>query len=288
MRKIKKNKNFNVWKIIIIFIISTLTISVGYSLLQQNLSVEGTANLITEEKDDKEFSNKNLKLTYEDKTWYNNGQTYYQYDFKLTNIGQEKVENWKIVIDIPSDIKYVGGWSANYKIEGTKLTITGMSYNNTLNAGNEITFGLQISMSENNFKISKVNLNGDVIENNPTPNPDPDPTPNPDPDPDPGVESDIKVVFTKGSSWGVSGEYYTQYDIKLTNDTDSDISDWSFSFELPTGATISNYWNFNYVNKDGIVTVTPSDNNKTLAKNTSITIVMQIKSPTNDYTLSLK
>ena len=37
-----------------------------------------------------------------------------------------------------------------------------------------------------------------------------------------------------------------------------------------------------------LVTITPTDTNKKIAKGTSITVVMHVKSPTNDYTLSKK
>lgn len=160
MRHLRRRKELNLSKIVILFVISITTFSVGYSLLSQNLSVEGTANLITQIEDTKEFNSKNLNLKYDDKSWYNGGDkyTYFQYDFTLSNIGNQTVENWKIVIEFSADVVYTGGWSAKYEVDGNKIIITGIDWNSNLAPSNQITFGLQLNTSDSELKIVKVEL----------------------------------------------------------------------------------------------------------------------------------
>lgn len=277
MRKLKRRKEFSINKIIIIFVACIITFSVGYSVLSEQLSIEGTVNLVTEDSDINEFKNNNLKLTYDVQTWYSSGLNYYQYDFTLTNIGTEVVNNWSVFIEVINDLRIASGWSVDYGINGNQLSLTSLSYNSTLNPGNQVSFGIQVTSSNSDFKIRKVNLNGDVISDDPE---EPDNPEEPD--------EELEVVFKKGSNWGQPGEYYIQYDITLTNKTNIDINPWSFEFSVPEGTTIFNGWGFNYVNADGIIRVSPANYNKNLAAGSSISIGLQLKCATLNIQLKKK
>lgn len=261
-RRKKTHKALSLRGIIIIFVMSTLCFSVGYSLLAQQLSVSGTANLIISEEDNNEFKSDDLLLTFDVKDWYNSGLTYYQYDFSLKNIGNSELKSWKIVIDVPSDAKIVGGWSADYTLVDNKLTITSFSYNSSLKPGDTVTFGLQISTEDSKFVIKTVNLNGTKIEGGGTTDPT-DPVDPVDP-PIPPVDSKLNVIYTSANSWGSEGAYYTQYDFTVVNNGEANLTEWNFKFEVPEGTTVNNNWNCNYVNADNVITVSNVSHNGNL------------------------
>lgn len=285
MRRLRRKKELKFSRIVILFVISITTFSVGYSLLSQNLSVEGTTNLIIQTEDTKEFKSKNLKLTYEDKNWHSGGTTYYQYDFVLTNIGNETIENWQVVIDFPSNVEHVGGWAANYELKNGKLIITGMEYNLKLNPGNQATFGLQLSTTDSEIKIIKVNLNGEIsTEENPGKNPGENQEDNPIEEPN----KDLAIEIKRNSYWGTKGEYYLQFAITVTNNSDLNINPWKFKLSVPSDANITNYWNFNYIIADGIMTINPTDSNSNLYAGASTSMGFIIKTADLNYVPTVK
>ena len=73
----------------------------------------------------------------------------------------------------------------------------------------------------------------------------------------------VGAVYSTTSDWG-SG-YSAQYDI--SNATSSTVSNWSLSFDLPTGAKISSLWNASYSVSGQHVTVTPASWDSTLTAN---------------------
>lgn len=278
IKKRKLNKEISISKIVFIFILCTLMLSVGYSLLSQDLSIGGTANMVFEEDDDNDFNNDSLKLAYVTNSWSSNYKTYFQYDFTLSNISLDTIENWKIVIDIPEDCEYVNGWSAEYEISDSKLTITPTSYNQILTSESSITFGIQIATTDNNFIINKVNINGDTIEKD-NDNSDNEEIEN-------EANNNLDLSFIRSNYWGNEGDYYIQYDIDVSNNTSEDINPWSFQFELPDGASIIHNWNCNYVNADGIVTISPVSHNQNLIVGSKTTIGIQINSPILNFELT--
>ncbi|MBF9072446.1 glycoside hydrolase family 18 protein [Streptacidiphilus fuscans] len=73
----------------------------------------------------------------------------------------------------------------------------------------------------------------------------------------------VGAVYSTTSNWG-SG-YSAQYDV--SNPTGSTISNWSLTFDLPAGASISSLWNATYTASGGHVTVKPDSWDSTLASN---------------------
>ncbi|MCJ1676547.1 cellulose binding domain-containing protein [Streptomyces sp. APSN-46.1] len=78
----------------------------------------------------------------------------------------------------------------------------------------------------------------------------------------------VGAVYTKSSSW--SGGYTGQY--VISNNTDTEQSDWTLQFDLPTGTKISSLWNGTHTVDGQRVTVKPANWNKVLAPGASVTV----------------
>jgi len=77
------------------------------------------------------------------------------------------------------------------------------------------------------------------------------------------------------SSWG--GGYVA--DIRVTNTGSSTINVWTVTFTLPSGQTITNFWNANISPSSGAVTARSMSYNGTLAPNASTTFGFQASRP---------
>ena len=162
MRRIKR-KNTSLKNLIIIFVISTLSLSVGYSLLFESLSIAGSGNLVINN-DDPEISSKYLKFTYTTNYWYSGGKYYYQIDSFVENISDYTIENWKVVIYFEHDFEIIGIWNADAVKDGSKAVITAPTYNTTIPPHTTVnTVGLQIVTDSDVLKIEKIVLYGTPI-----------------------------------------------------------------------------------------------------------------------------
>lgn len=273
MRNRRKREKNHFMKIVIVFVLCTLTISVGYSLLQQSLSVSGTANLLAQPIPTG-LRSENLVLTYEMQTW-GNGNVSYQYNFKLTNDGNKTVDNWSIDILVPSKTSIVDSWVAESTIDGNYLHIVPGDSDGQLEPGESLNFGVQITNKTSGYVIETVTIKELEAETPGGDNPDAPASPN------------LNVTFSKDSSWGNPGAYTISYSVSLTNTGTEKISNWYFGFYLPQGCSIANGYNFNYVNQDGHVLVSGLNWNKNLNPGESISFGFQMNAPSLDVNLEV-
>ena len=372
----RRRKEASLTKIIVLFVICTLTFSVGYSLLSQQLSVEGTANLVIQkELTCNEYVTDDLKITYDNKMlWHDSGYNYMQMDIIYTNISQETITDWKILIKFVSDVQLSGSWSGNYELVGKSLTITGLDWNNTLAPGNQIQIGYQVKTTDESIKLNAIYLNNELarpgescsnISNGDNTGGDNTGGDNTGGDNTGGdntggdntggdntggdntggdntggdntggdntggdntggdntggdntggdntggdntggdntggdntgggtfnpsiTSSNVDVKVTNTTSWGTEGNYTYQYDITVTNNSDVNIDGWSFQFEVPEGATMGDYWQCEYINADGVVTILSNTNTAKLDVGQSAQIGFHIKVSTNNYVLKVR
>ena len=337
----RRRKEISLNKIIILFVVCTLTFSVGYSLLSQQLSVEGTANLILDEEaiTCKEYVTDDLKINYDNKMlWHDSGYNYMQIDIKFTNISQETITDWKILIKFISDIEMSGSWAGNYELVNKNVTITGLEWNNSLAPGAQTEFGFQVKTKDEEIHLSSIYLNGDLArpgesctntggdntggdntggDNTGEDNTGGDNTggdntggdntggdntggdntggDNTGGDNTGGdvfnpeiVNSNVDVKVTNTTSWGSEGDYTYQYDITVTNNSDVNIDGWSFQFEVPEGAKITEYWSCEYINADGLITISSNEHTAKLEAGQSAQIGFHLKAPVNTYVLKVR
>lgn len=267
----RKRRGISTTKILIIFVACTLTFSVGYSLLAQQLTVEGKSNLVYTKVGDNEFESSDLNMKYDENHWYSGGRMYYQYNIELTNISDSPVSDWKIEITLPPSTKYENGWSARYVVDNGILTITKENAI-IIEPGKSVKFGVQVSMTDTEFKIEDAELFNTTEKDN---------DPNPGVIPDPKEDEDCPtVIVNAGNTWTSNGLYYTQYEILVKNETTQSINDWSTKVKLPNGAIINSSWGANVELVDNYATLTPFSYNSTITPNNQVVIGMIVAAPT--------
>ena len=104
-------------------------------------------------------SSLNVELRYGN-SWVNGGKTYVQVDAVVKNVAQSDVNNWTISMKVPKDAKIAQSWNGQYSINEEMLKVTPVSYNVTVPAGGNITFGFIIEANDV-FKVDSIVINSD-------------------------------------------------------------------------------------------------------------------------------
>lgn len=94
------------------------------------------------------------KFTFEAINLWNGGGS-----FTLTNNTDKTVTSWTITLTVPAGFELNGGWSGDYTLSGTTLTIRNLNWNGEIKPGDSKDFGFQYSCpTEVNFDSYKVNV----------------------------------------------------------------------------------------------------------------------------------
>ena len=84
------------------------------------------------------------------------------------------------------------------------------------------------------------------------------------------VKPDCYVTVTSGNSWESSGKYAGQLDATITNNSGSQINNWTIQITVPEGAAVDSFWNSNCSIENGILTITPVEYNGSVAAGASL------------------
>lgn len=253
-RKLRKQTSLKT--LILVFVIGTLFLSIGYSYFAQELTVGAsmtkTANIGTYSS---EFRTNELYLTYEENNWYS-GDYFYNYNFTLENVGTNNLSEWYVTITLPSDIKIANSWdngshedlgNGQYKVMGTNLAV-----------GGTVGFGVQLSTSSSNFEITIVDMNGKIVRLGGDPGSGDDPVP--------AKLPEVSITYTTGNSWNNGNGMCYQTNFTVTNTGEVNVQSWSFTVLKGTGnSSISSAWNCNYVDGDDKITFSGVDFNSHLS-----------------------
>lgn len=74
-------------------------------------------------------------------SWNDNGATCSKVNFKITNVSDGELKNWKVVLNVPDGTQVQQGWNGIYNVTGTEFTVTPESYNGTIAVGQTVDFG---------------------------------------------------------------------------------------------------------------------------------------------------
>ncbi len=85
-----------------------------------------------------------------------------------------------------------------------------------------------------------------------------------------GEKADCYVTVTKGNGWENGSKYSCQFDGKIYNKSQSDISDWKVTLDGVTGAEIDSSWNGTYEISGDQLSITAVDYNGTVGKGQSV------------------
>ncbi len=99
------------------------------------------------------------------------------------------------------------------------------------------------------------------------------------------TQSKVSLVLNKTGGWQSGTNYYQTYDIVLTNNTDTDISDWKVKINT-TGMTISGLWNVTREDFDTYTIISKVNDSDVIPANSTKTIQIHIYSSDENYSLS--
>ena len=81
-----------------------------------------------------ESGNFSAVVTAVGESWDSRGKKATRVNMVVTNNGDQPVTGWTVTIDVPAGSEIENGWNGEFKLEGTKLTVTGTD-GRTLNKG---------------------------------------------------------------------------------------------------------------------------------------------------------
>lgn len=239
--------------IIITILISIVFLAPVYAYMRKQLSLEGTATIITE---DTKKSCDGI-ITYTTNSWQSGNLNYYHFSFTLTNNGGKDFNFWEIYFDVPNDSEILTYSSSEVSLVGTKLMAQNVSYNGTILPTNSVTFEVQMSTSEENYRPTNIVINNCYYE-------DDDTEENPNDD----INGPLDIKFVPVASYG---NYTFQYDVTVTNTSTLTINEWEFAIEKLENTKINNIWNANYIIKEDSIILSNMTYNGTISPGDSIT-----------------
>ena len=163
--KIKKHRKFvSPYFIFIIFAIAVLFVTSGYSLLSDNLSIVGKANILNS--DAKVYGNSTYTWSLYT-SWPNtDGGTTYQVEMPINNLDSD-IDLWEVSFDIPLGCTATpqNVWQASeVTISGNNITLKGHSWNAFLGNGSTLSLNIILPFDSNvEFNINNVTLNGKYV-----------------------------------------------------------------------------------------------------------------------------
>ncbi len=297
MRKNNYTKNFKKYKstiiISVVFVISLLFIGTGYSLLSQNLEINGTASASEQAVNIINGFGVNSRIS---DTWYNNFRYYFNTKVELVNESGSDTTGWKISMDVPSDVSDIQCWSANYELENERLTLSNLDYDSNVASGTSLEVGFILSSgivssfkpsnvvitiytleSPNGFDISIPNTGSITDPENPEEPEEPEePT-------DPNFSKYLDVSITTTNSWN-DGEYnMAQYSVVIKNKSTKTVMSWGLEISDADKFDITGCWSANYILTDTILSFSNVSYNGTINPDSSVEFGMTIKTKEKDF-----
>ena len=160
MRK-QKVKNKKVTIIVLIAIsIFFLTISVGYSYLQQKMNIYGKATVVTDESGKYIKGNSTYKCEIRN-TAENDGENYKIYDVKLTIVNMDSdISSWQVSFDVPQGYKDAPSEVAEkYSKKYADGRVTIDYKDGYIAKGNALELEMKLAIN-GEFDINNLTLNG--------------------------------------------------------------------------------------------------------------------------------
>ena len=87
----------------------------------------------------------------------------------------------------------------------------------------------------------------------------------------------LSVKATVSQSWSDNGEYYIQYNLRITNISKKDINGWGLVLDIASQYELVDTWNFTYSTKNRKLVINPLNDYKEIEAGESVTIGFIIK-----------
>lgn len=232
----KKERRIFILKTCIFFIVLACFLTVGYSILSQDLSLSAVAN-IANQSDGGDF-NLLTDQTIINK-WGSEGKYMYQYNLALGYSGDTAIASWYAKFDVPDDAHLDDVWSSYGEIVDGYLYLYNAEYEYRLENG--------ILNPKPNFQISSSIENYDVVLVDSKVYASVNDNPNAI-----VVDSSLVDVNFDFTNQGQNNEGYSaQAILNMVNNSGVKIAYWELKIPVPDGTKVTNIWNCNYVIKNG-------------------------------------
>ncbi|MGE5456285.1 MAG: cellulose binding domain-containing protein [Ignavibacteriales bacterium] len=185
--------------------------------------------------------------------WKESGLEQTQYRFIVTNKGNKRITNFRMVIDFNNNINSVTILNYDYTLSSNILTIINNNYVLQPGGQQEVTF--TVATSFQNLRIRTIRF---VVNEIPT---ETDPT-------------QFTVLFTKTSE---SGTYNYQYTGTVTNKTGNRVDYWQLDIILPVGTTFVDGSNATFQASGNTLLVICLGANCRVTNNKSTSFTLQLK-----------
>lgn len=248
-------------RIIVLSIFSLLivSLSVGYSLLKEKIIINGKATIIIEE------TNNQYIVSYTiDQKWFSNNKYYYKITINILNNTDKTLEGWRVSISKPENGIIENYYNTNCYINNDKIQFENLVYNSQIFAKKTVSFGFQISTTQDNYKPENITINDETEK---------------PPEEDKPEENNkmIEITMNKENSWKSNGNYFLQYNIIIKNTGKSNINSWQFDIESPGKFSIDQIWNAIYEENTNSITLKNSTYNGFIDANNSISFGVIVK-----------
>jgi hypothetical protein len=225
-------------------------------------------------------SSQGLRASFQTVSTWSGG---YTANFTITNPGPAAVNGWTLTFTLPSGATMVNSWNGTASISGNVVSVTNASWNGSLGSGASANFGFQVAYSGVYAPPGACTINGVA---NCT-----------------GTSAStgggsagggstgggstgggstgggsgsgsapMSAALAVGSDWGAG---YTAT-FTITNTGTTTTTTWTVLFPVPSGGTLSSYWNAVGSQSAGQETFTPVAWNGTLAPGATASVGFEI------------
>lgn len=211
-----------------------LLVSVGYAVLQNSLSVEGTATTVGSIDVPDDFD-----TSYSMSSWGSNPTNYNFNPFTITNTGAASSIAWTMSFDAPANMTGLSCWSSVCAYQNGRVVFDSMSYNGVLSPNGSTSFGFSFASSDPNFTPQNILVVFDDGTSNQ----------------DQYVElPGLTATFAPGNGWG---SYIRQYDVSVQNNSGQNVKSWRIEITnwVQSENAVVGMWNATYIESPDKLTI---------------------------------
>lgn len=277
MRRRRKKHKFST--LIVLFVISLFCFSIGYSLLQEKLSIQGKGSIVVDTTDD-------FTYTVTENGWDNNGQYSKQYQFTIQNVKDVSYVGWYATATVNENDSISGCWNTNCVIENGVLKLTNVSYNGNVAPNGTVEFGLIINHINKDSNLSDIKFYGITSENSGDQSGEGDKEEDKEEDTEENLDESIEITYTLGDAWQDSGIYHQMITFNITNNRETAITSWQMDLDRKK-YNLRNVYNANYIEKETLLRFSNVSYNGTIYPGNTVSFQIELTGSEKDFNLSI-
>lgn len=84
------------------------------------------------------------------------------------------------------------------------------------------------------------------------------------------ASADCYITISRSNGWESGEKYSGQFDVKIINESEKNLKNWTIKLDVPEGTTVDNFWNGNCEIKDGELVINPAEYNGEIAAGATV------------------